>query len=116
MPEQLTKHPEVTLEVLRSAGAQCGEGVPQQILKTCPAERFCKLPGGELCIYGLSEAGRMTQLDRSDWSAVLASAGVAPAPPKAAPAPAGGSGALGDGALALLAALVVAIAATRSRR
>ena len=27
MPEQLTKHPEVTLQVLRSAGARCGEGL-----------------------------------------------------------------------------------------
>ena len=26
MPEQLTRHPEVTLQVLRSAGAKCGEG------------------------------------------------------------------------------------------
>ena len=43
MPEQLTKHPEVTLEVLRSAGAKCGEGTQQSILTQCPAERFCKL-------------------------------------------------------------------------
>lgn len=70
MPEQLTKHPEVTLQVLRSAGAQCGEGVPQAILTQCPAGRFCKLPGGEVCIYGLDEAPRMTQISASDWQAV----------------------------------------------
>jgi hypothetical protein len=32
MPEQLTKHPEVTIHVLRSAGAKCGEGSVQEIL------------------------------------------------------------------------------------
>ena len=56
MPEQLTKHPEVTLQVLRSAGAQCGTGAPPTILKACPAERFCKLPGGDICVYGLADA------------------------------------------------------------
>jgi hypothetical protein len=70
MPEQLTKHPEVTLQVLRSAGAKCGEGAPQTILTQCPAQRFCQLPGGEVCIYGLAEAPRMTQLSASDWQAV----------------------------------------------
>lgn len=70
MPEQLTKHPEVTLQVLRSAGAKCGEGAPQGILTQCPAERFCKLPGGEVCIYGLSDARNMTQIAAADWQAV----------------------------------------------
>lgn len=70
MPEQLTKHPAITLDVLKSAGAQCGEGAPQAILTRCPAERFCKLPGGELCVYGLEEAPRMTQISAADWSAV----------------------------------------------
>ena len=71
MPEQLTKHPDVTLQVLRSAGARCGERDPQTILTQCPAERFCKLPGGEVCVYGLPEAARMTQLTGADWKAVL---------------------------------------------
>lgn len=71
MPEQLTKHPEVTLEVLRSAGAKCGEGAPQAILTQCPIQRFCKLPGGEVCVYGIDEAPRMTQMSVSDWHAVL---------------------------------------------
>src|SRR5258705_13996397 len=52
MPEQLTKYPEVTLQVLRSSGARCAEGAKQEILTQCPAHRFCKLPGGELCIFG----------------------------------------------------------------
>jgi hypothetical protein len=55
MPEQLTKHPEVTIQVLRSAGVKCGEGSVQEILTKCPADSFCKLPGGEICVYGLSE-------------------------------------------------------------
>ena len=56
MPEQLTKHPEATLQVLRSAGAQCGTGAPPTILTACPAERLCTLPGGEICVYGLADA------------------------------------------------------------
>jgi len=71
MPEQLTKHPDVTLQVLRSAGAQCGAGAAQDILKACPAERFCKLPGGEVCIYGLPEIAQMTQIGPSEWQAAL---------------------------------------------
>jgi hypothetical protein len=67
MPEQLTKHPEATLEVLRSAGAQCGEGVPQNILTACPKEYFCKLPAGELCVFGLSDASKMTQITPTEW-------------------------------------------------
>jgi hypothetical protein len=75
MPEVLSKHPDITLEVLRSAGAQCGAGAPQQILKACPAERFCKLPGGEICVYGVPEAGRMTQMNAADWRSVQFSVG-----------------------------------------
>ena len=70
MPEQLTKHPEVTLQVLRSAGATCSEGAKQEILVKCPASRFCKLPGGEICVYGVGEASQMTQISASDWRAM----------------------------------------------
>jgi hypothetical protein len=70
MPEQLTKHPDATLRVLRSAGATCGEGAKPQILSSCPAAQFCKLPGGEICVYGLADAARMTQFTASDWRAV----------------------------------------------
>lgn len=80
MPEQLTRHPEVTLQVLRSAGARCGEGAPQQILQQCPAPRFCQLPGGEICVYGLPEAATMTQVTPAEWRAVL----LAPQPQDAA--------------------------------
>lgn len=73
MPEQLTKHPEVTLQVLRSAGARCGEGAKQDILTQCPAPRFCKLPGGELCVYGLSDASKMTQITAAEWKALVQS-------------------------------------------
>ena len=83
MPEQLTKHPEVTLQVLRSAGARCGEGLAPAILKQCPAERFCRLPGGELCVYGLPEAGRMTQVSAAEWRTLLEPA-AAGAPARAA--------------------------------
>jgi hypothetical protein len=71
MPEQLTKHPDVTLQVLKSGGAKCGEGAPQEILKSCPAERFCKLPGGEVCIYGLPDASRMTQITSAELAAAF---------------------------------------------
>ncbi len=70
MPEQLTKHPEVTLTVLRSAGGQCGEGARQEILSSCPPARFCKFPGGEICVYGLDTATQMTQISRMDWRAL----------------------------------------------
>lgn len=82
MPEQLTKHPDVTQQVLRSAGAQCGTGAAPAILKACPAERLCQLPGGEICVYGLADAAKMTQLTPADWQAVMQQVG-GPAPPPA---------------------------------
>lgn len=82
MPEQLTKHPDVTLQVLRSAGAQCGSGAAQEILQACPAARFCKLPGGEICVYGLADAPRMTQITAGDWQAVAQSVGAQGPPPR----------------------------------
>lgn len=114
MPEQLTKHPEVTLQVLRSAGAQCGEGAPQAILTQCPPARFCKLPGGEVCVYGLPDAPRMTQLSASDWQAVQHALGP-PAPP---PASAFGTEdlVLGAGGLIMGLALGVLLARRSGRR
>jgi len=35
MPEQISKYPDVTLKVLKEAGAVCGQGAPQKILTTC---------------------------------------------------------------------------------
>jgi hypothetical protein len=81
MPEQLTKHPEVTLQVLRSAGAQCGGGAKPEILTACPAAQFCKLPGGEICVYGLPQATQMTQISAADWRSIVAPAGEAAAHP-----------------------------------
>lgn len=81
MPEQLSKYPDVTLQVLRSAGARCAEGAPQAILSRCPRERFCQLPGGEICVYGLNEAARMTQVTPAEWAALLSTL-----PRQAAPA------------------------------
>jgi hypothetical protein len=112
MPEQLTKHPEVTLQVLRSAGARCGEGARQEILTQCPAPRFCKLPGGELCVFGLSEASKMTQVTSAEWKALVQSL-------PAAPVKSSGAGAhevlLGSGG-GLLAGAVVVLLASRLRR
>jgi hypothetical protein len=71
MPEQITKHPDVTLEVLKSAGAKCGEGAPQQILKKCPADRFCALPGGEMCVYGIDQIPKMTQISTKELAGVV---------------------------------------------
>jgi hypothetical protein len=71
MPEQITKYPDVTLKVLESAGAQCGEGLPQKILTQCPRERFCSLPGGEMCIYGLEETPHMTQIATEELAAIV---------------------------------------------
>jgi hypothetical protein len=96
MPEQLTKHPDVTLQVLRSGGAQCAAGQPQEILTACPAERFCKLPGGEICVYGLGEMARMTQITPAEWHGAIATV------PRDGPA----SGASGGAASADGAALI----------
>jgi hypothetical protein len=78
MPEQLSKYPDVTLEVLKSAGAQCGEGAHREILTACPARNFCKLPGGEVCVYGLSQASSMTQISPAEWVSVARSLGLLP--------------------------------------
>src|SRR5262249_27645196 len=85
MPEQLTKHPEGTIQVLRSAGAKCGEGSVQEILTKCPADSFCKLPGGEICVYGLADASKMTQISTSELQALVPRPEAAPPPPSATP-------------------------------
>ena len=84
MPEQLTKYPEATIQLLRSAGAKCGEGSVQEILTKCPANSFCKLPHGELCVYGLADASKMTQISTSELQALVPSPEAAP-PPLATP-------------------------------
>ncbi len=62
MPEQISKYPEVTLKVLKGNGAICGEGADQRILTKCPADRFCSLRAGEICVYGIDEIPQMTQI------------------------------------------------------
>lgn len=62
MPEIITKYPDIVLEVLRSSGAECGMGSVQHILTACPHERFCSLPSGEICVYGIREIASMTQV------------------------------------------------------
>lgn len=110
MPEQLTKHPEVTLQVLRSSGAKCAEGAKQEILTQCPAQRFCKLPGGELCVFGLSDASKMTQITAAEWKALVQSLPVTPATKTS---DAGGAEVLLSGGSGLLAGAVIAVAVTR---
>src|SRR5919204_6324681 len=66
MPEVISKYPDVTKQVLESAGARCGKGEPQKILTRCPRENFCALPGGEVCVFGPAEVGKMTQLKLSE--------------------------------------------------
>ncbi|HEV7619890.1 MAG TPA: hypothetical protein VGO51_17480 [Burkholderiaceae bacterium] len=72
MPEQISKYPDVTLKVLKDLGAVCGEGAPQEILTQCPAKRFCSLPTGELCIYGIDEIPQMTQIKLQELAKVVA--------------------------------------------
>lgn len=112
MPEQLTKHPEVTLQVLRSAGAKCAEGAPQDILTSCPTERFCKLSGGEICVFGLNDASKMTQITSIEWRALLPS--VLPEPPSTSGLFA--SEALLSGGLGLLAGVAIGLVVSHLRR
>lgn len=71
MPEQISKYPEVTLEVLKGAGARCGEGVEQRILTRCPSDRFCSLPTGEICVYGIQDIPQMTQITGQELARVV---------------------------------------------
>jgi hypothetical protein len=71
MPEQISKYPDVTLQVLKGAGARCGEGIPPKILVKCPSERFCALPTGEICVYGVKEIPQMTQITTKELARVV---------------------------------------------
>ena len=66
MPEIVTKYPEIVLKILSGTGAECGIGATKRILTTCPPERFCSLPTGEICVYGLDEIQSMTQITASE--------------------------------------------------
>lgn len=71
MPELITKHPDIVLQVLGGAGARCGVGELQRILKQCPPARFCATPRGELCVYGIEEIPNMTQITQADLAPVV---------------------------------------------
>ena len=71
MPEQISKYPEVTLKVLEGAGAVCGKGVEQNILTRCPVEKFCALPTGEICVYGLEDIPQMTQITTPEVASIV---------------------------------------------
>ncbi len=81
MPEQITKYPEVTLRVLQGAGARCGPDVERNILTECPPERFCSFPTGEVCIYGLDDIPKMTQVTPQELAAVVCPDSSAAVPP-----------------------------------
>jgi len=84
MPEQISKYPSVTLQVLKGVGARCGEGAPQQILTRCPADRFCSLPSGEICVYGLQDIPRMTQISTQELARIVCPTGQGEAVPSLA--------------------------------
>ena len=74
MPELLTKHPEVAIQVLEGGGARCGPGQPQKILTQCRPERFCTTSSGELCVFGLDELSSMTQITQAELAARVCNA------------------------------------------
>ena len=71
MPEQISKHPDVTIQVLKGGGAQCGPGVEKKILKQCPSDRFCAFPSGEICVYGIDQIPQMTQIKPPELARVV---------------------------------------------
>lgn len=71
MPEQISKHPDVTIQVLKGGGARCGPGVEKKILKQCPSERFCSFPSGEICVYGVDQIPQMTQIKTAELARVV---------------------------------------------
>jgi hypothetical protein len=71
MPEQISKYPDATLQVLTENGAVCGQGAPQKILKQCPRDRFCSLRSGEICVYGINEIPKMTQITSQELAKVV---------------------------------------------
>jgi hypothetical protein len=96
MPEQISKYPDITLQVLRENGAVCGQGAPQNILKQCPRDRFCSLRTGEICVFGINEIPKMTQISSQELANI-----VCPQARKAA--------AFSAGVSALEAALIIAV-------
>ncbi|MCS7312740.1 MAG: hypothetical protein NZ742_07505 [Acidobacteria bacterium] len=71
MPEVLTKYPDVVLRVLQGNDARCGPRVTPRILQQCPRDRFCTLETGEICVYGLPDIPKMTQIRSEELAAVV---------------------------------------------
>lgn len=71
MPEIISKYPDIVLQVLSRAGIDCGTGAAQKILTSCPAEKFCSLPSGEICVYGLNEIPQMTQVSNAEIAQIV---------------------------------------------
>ena len=109
MPEQISKYPEVTIQVLKGGGARCGPGVEKQILKQCPSERFCALPSGEICVYGLEQIPNMTQIKTAELARIVCP------PAQRAGADPGGAPSPDVGALGATFALGIAIGAVSLR-
>lgn len=74
MPEIIAKYPDIVLQILRESGAECGTGAVQKILTTCSPERFCSLPTGEICVYGLDGISQMTQISTAEIAKVVSDA------------------------------------------
>lgn len=66
MPEIISKYPEIVLQILQEANIQCGVGEKQQILTACPKEKFCSFPTGEMCVYGINDISKVTQIHYFD--------------------------------------------------
>lgn len=66
MPELVTRYPKLAIQELQDAKLTCGKGAIPKILTKCPSDRFCALPTGELCIYGLQEVPTMSQINAMD--------------------------------------------------
>ena len=62
MTDLLTHQPQTLLQLLQSAGAQCGAAAPPDGLKTCPAAGHCTLAGGEICVRSLDDGGASNAL------------------------------------------------------
>ena len=66
MPEMITKYPDLAIDILKSANIPCGENIKPTILTTCPKKDFCSLPQGEICVYGVKDTLKSTQIAGTD--------------------------------------------------
>jgi hypothetical protein len=45
--------------------------VQPKILTKCPPERFCSLRTGEICVYGIADIPKMTQITTQELAGVV---------------------------------------------